>query len=152
MDIIFWIKEYLKQCKFGDRKNKKYKKVFNDLNVEARFGSGKDAFVKCMGFFGGDNKFTKGYYPTFLFYMQEEFLILSYGHSVTNELEPKNIWDENIRNNRKQIKEFDVTHGKKDYSGSYVHTYYEPKFIDNDVIFYRNNEKISDQKFLAEIK
>ena len=82
MDIVYWIKEYLKQCNTNETKYSKYDQIFSDLEVKARFGSGQGAYAKCMGFFGGGHEFTNGYYPTFLFYVKEQFLFLSSIHRV----------------------------------------------------------------------
>ena len=126
MDITKAIREFLVPGQKSTNANlDRYPKEYLGLEVDLSFGLGMPSKVRWMGFFGDGHTVQNGYYPTFLFYEKENKLMLVYGVSVTEKLNIEDVWDENIRTTKKQIKDYKLEHSKKnDYSKSYVHHYY----------------------------
>ena len=153
MDIIQATREFLVPGQKSTNANLyRYPQEYLGLKVDLSFGLGMPSKVRWMGFFGNGHTVQNGYYPTFLFYEKENKLMLVYGISVTEKLNIEDVWDENIRTTKKQIKDYKLEHSKKnDYSKSYVHHYYEPKKVNGEFIFYRDNKVISDEQFLSEL-
>ena len=132
MNITEAIKEFLIPGQKNNNEDNyhKYPKEYDGLEVRVSFGNGNKAKVKWFGFFGEGHTPQNGYYPTFLFYEDENKLMLVYGISSTKKLDIEDVWDENIRKTKKQIKDYKLQHSKKnDYSKSYVHHYYDPKKV-----------------------
>ena len=154
MDITEAIKEFLVPGQKNNNEDNyhKYPKEYDGLEVRVSFGNGNKAKVKWFGFFGEGHTPQNGYYPTFLFYGDENKLMLVYGISSTEKLHIEDVWDENIRKTKKQIKDYKLQHSKKnDYSKSYVQNYYEPKEVNGEYVFYRDNKLISDEQLLSEL-
>ena len=154
MNITEAIKEFLIPGQKNNNEDNyhKYPKEYDGLEVRVSFGNGNKAKVKWFGFFGEGHTPQNGYYPTFLFYEDENKLMLVYGISSTKKLDIEDVWDENIRKTKKQIKDYKLQHSKKnDYSKSYVHHYYDPKKVNGKYVFYRDNILISDEQLLSEL-
>ena len=83
-----------------------------------------------------------------MFYKEEGKLILSYGIREEGK-KPKNTWDKNIHETKTKISDF--IEKPKRYGDSYVHKHYDPRIENDEVVFYRNNEKLSEEKLYEEL-
>ncbi|MRG44262.1 DUF3578 domain-containing protein [Chitinophaga sp. SYP-B3965] len=71
-------------------KTKEYKGVFNGLDIKASFGTGNSAIIPWLALLGKGQKVSQGIYPVYLYYKEQNVLILAYGVSETNE--PDRTW------------------------------------------------------------
>ena len=145
MDLDF-LKKFIKQTNTGSLKTKEYPKKFLDFFIKVSFGQGTLANIPWIAF---RKTVSSGpYYPVYLFYKEEEKLILSYGIREEGK-KPQNTWDKNIHETKTKISDF--IENPKRYGDSYVHKYYEPRIENDEVFFYRDNEKLSEDKLLQEL-
>ena len=145
MDLDF-LKKFIKQTNTGSLKTKEYPKKFLDFFIKVSFGQGTLANIPWIAF---RKTVSSGpYYPVYLFYKEEGKLILSYGIREEGK-KPQNTWDKNIHETKTKISDF--IENPKRYGDSYVHKYYEPRIENDEVFFYRDNEKLSEDKLLQEL-
>ena len=145
MDLDF-LKQFVKQANTESQKTKQYPKKFLDFFIKVSFGQGSLANIPWVAFRKTES--SGPYYPVYLFYKEEGKLILSYGIREEGE-KPKYTWDKNIHETKTRISHF--IEKPKRYGNSYVHKYYEPKIENDEVLFYRDNEKLSEDKLLQEL-
>jgi len=91
--VIF---EYLKQSQTDNLKTKHYPKEFLGFKVKISFGMGAPARIPWIAFITEEMQVSNGFYPVYLYYKEENKLILSYGISETYEFDstwPKEITD-----------------------------------------------------------
>lgn len=77
--------EYLSQAQTDNLKVSSYPKEFSDLKVRISFGMGAPARIPWIAFIVDTMQVSNGFYPVYLYYKEEQTLILSYGISETNE-------------------------------------------------------------------
>ncbi len=97
---------------------------FLGLQVKASFGQGRATAVPWIGFFGYGQKTEEGIYPVFLYFKEQERLVLAYGLSENNP--PDRLWS-GIEG-RETIREYFVAHElgtPARYGSSIVHSVYE---------------------------
>ena len=143
MDLDF-LKKFIKQTNTGSLKTKEYPNEFLDLRMRVSFGEGTLAKIPWIAF---RENISDGYYPVYLFYKEEGIMILSYG--ISEKRKPINSWDQNIHDTKTSISNFIDKPWK--YGDSYVHKYYEPRIEDDEVFFYRDNEKLSEETLYEEL-
>ena len=85
---------------------------------------------------------SNGYNPVYLFYKEQGLLILSYGISETHI--PEKSWAPSIHETKTKI--IDFIENPYRYGDSYVHKHYEPKIEGDQVCFYRDDKKISEEQ------
>lgn len=76
---------FLKQAQVGDLKTKHYPRYYNDLKVKVSFGQKNLAKIPWITFTNKFNKTSKGIYPVYLYFKDQNILILSYGISETEK-------------------------------------------------------------------
>jgi predicted nuclease of restriction endonuclease-like (RecB) superfamily len=77
--------EYLRQAQTDNLKVSSYPKEYSDLKVRVSFGMGAPARIPWIAFMVDNMQVSNGFYPVYLYYKEEQTLILSYGISETNE-------------------------------------------------------------------
>lgn len=82
--------EFLKQALTDNLKYSKYKKYFDGLDVKVSFGQGGSAKIPWISFLRKGITTANGIYPVYLYFKNENLLILAYGISETNV--PKYKW------------------------------------------------------------
>lgn len=122
---------FIIQASEGSLKTSRYPKEFLDLKMKVSFGMGMAARVPWISFTAPGMSASNGYFPVYLFYKDQNILVLSYGISETSEA-PIN-WTEEIRDTKKTI--LDLVPGAARYGNSYVHKTYTPKIIESTVEF-----------------
>ena len=143
MDLDF-LKKFIKQTNTGSLKTKEYPNEFLDLRMRVSFGEGTLAKIPWISF---RKTVSDGYNPVYLFYKEEGLLILSYG--IMEKRKPVKSWDENIHETKTKISDFIDNPWR--YGDSYIHKHYEPRIEDDEVFFYRDNEKLSNETLYKEL-
>jgi len=85
------IQEFLEQSKTDNLKTKQYPKAYGELKVKVSFGAGNQAEIPWIALLKEPNKVTDGIYPVYLYFKNEQKLILAYGLSETND--PAALWN-----------------------------------------------------------
>jgi 5-methylcytosine-specific restriction endonuclease McrBC GTP-binding regulatory subunit McrB len=76
---------FLKQAKTDDLNTSHYPRLYNDLKVKVNFGQKNLAKIPWIAFTNKFNKTSKGIYPVYLYFKEENLLILSCGISETEK-------------------------------------------------------------------
>ena len=92
---------------------------------------GMAARVPWISFTAPGMSASNGYFPVYLYYKEQNVLVLSYGISETSEA-PVN-WTREIQDSKETISS--VVLGAARYGNSYVHKTYSPKVVGNSVNF-----------------
>lgn len=112
--VIF---EYLKQSQTDNLKTKHYPKEFLGFKVKISFGMGAPARIPWIAFITEEMQVSNGFYPVYLYYKEENKLILSYGISETYEFD--STWPKEITDAAETITEY-FKHKVPRYGNSYV--------------------------------
>lgn len=81
---------FLQQAKTENLKTSNYLKKYLNLDVKVSFGQGVPANIPWISFLRDGITTSEGIYPVYLFFKNQDILILAYGISETNE--PKLKW------------------------------------------------------------
>jgi len=144
MDLDF-LKKFIKQTNTGSLKTKEYPNEFLDLRMRVSFGEGTLAKIPWISF---RKTVSDGYNPVYLFYKEQNILILAYGISETHI--PETSWTREIHDSKTKISNFIENPFR--YGDSFVYKHYEPEIKNGDVIFCRDGKEISDEELLQELK
>jgi hypothetical protein len=142
--------EFIIQANEGSLKTSKYQKDFLDLRMKVSFGMGMAARVPWISLTAPGMSASNGYFPVYLFYKEQNVLVLSYGISETSEAAIN--WTTEIQESKPLIA--DSVPGAARYGTSYVHKLYVPNIVGNSVTFLESGKEVgSDQldKDLLEI-
>lgn len=121
--------KFLSQVLTTNLKTKGYVDSYENLKVKVSFGQGAAARIPWISFLGKGQSTSDGIYPVYLYYKEEELLILAYGVSETNT--PSTFWDQN---NKETITDFFENRNKKParYGGSFVFREYQIDQLPSD--------------------
>ena len=143
-----FLKEFIKQTKTDSLKTKDYPKEFLDLKMKVSFGQGALAKIPWVALRAPEMPVSNGYNPVYLYYKEQNILILAYGISETHI--PEISWTKDIHDTKTKISDFIDKPFR--YGDSYVYKHYEPRIENQEVLFYRDNHKLSDEKLHEELK
>ena len=103
--------------------NQERKPNYNDLKVEAKFGTGLASAIPWIAFLSENDTVQDGIYPVYLHYKEKNILILAYGVSETKE--PNRTW--NLQNGESINDYFLKSYSQKaeKYGASFVYKVYE---------------------------
>lgn len=123
MKMSIDLEHFLKQTQTKDLRTQFYARKYQGLTVEIGFGQGTVAQIPWMSFLYKGQKTSHGIYPVYLYYKQEDLLILAYGVSET--VPSKITWK--INHGRDTVQTFLKKQGKKPerYGQSYVFKVYD---------------------------
>lgn len=82
--------KFISQAKTDDLKYSSYPKSIKDLELKISFGQGNQARIPWISLLKKPNSTSNGIYPVYLYFKEEELLVLAYGVSETNT--PKFEW------------------------------------------------------------
>jgi 5-methylcytosine-specific restriction protein B len=101
--------------------------VYDDLKVEAKFGTGRASAIPWIAFLSKYDTVQNGIYPVYLYYKEKNILILAYGISETYE--PNRSW--NLKNGIKINEYFLSTYNQSavKYGDSFVYKVYDLKKV-----------------------
>jgi len=112
------LQQFLEQAKTPNLATKQYPATHQGLTMRVSFGAGNQAHVPWIGFLTPGQSPTKGIYPVYLYYKEDNLLILAKGVSSTNKSEADWEGDELVT-----VEEYFIeTLGKKPirYGESYI--------------------------------
>jgi 5-methylcytosine-specific restriction protein B len=140
--------KFLDQSKTNDLKFSKYNKKFLDLDVKVSFGQGGPANIPWISFLRDGMSTSKGIYPVYLYYKNEDLLVLAYGISETNL--PEENWPiEGLKTIEKYFSENNLKKPYR-YGKSYIYKVYNIKEgLDKSTI---NDDLINILNFYKSIK
>jgi 5-methylcytosine-specific restriction protein B len=95
------LSKFILQAKEGSLKTAEYPKEFLDLKMKVSFGQGVLARVPWISFTAPEMTTSNGYYPVYLFYREQNILILAYGISETSEY--GEVWSKEVTENKTRI-------------------------------------------------
>jgi len=78
------LKNFLRQARTTDLKTKDYLKEYNSLRVKVSFGQGNNAVIPWIAFLRNGQTVQNGIYPVYLYFKNNNKLILAYGISETH--------------------------------------------------------------------
>lgn len=142
-----FLSDFVKQAGTANLKTKDYPRELLDLRLRVSFGMGTQSRVPWVQIVSPDMPTTNGYYPVYLFYKEQNVLILAYG--IGEEFDSTS-WNPEIHANRKKIEDFLDKPFR--YGNSYVHSYYEPIVKNGAVTFLRDGVQVSADTMLTELK
>lgn len=143
-----FLKDFIKQTQTDSLKTKDYPKEFLDLKMKVSFGQGALAKVPWVALRAPDMPVSNGYNPVYLFYKEQNTLILAYGISETHI--PEVSWTKDIHDTKTKISDFIENPFR--YGDSYVYKHYEPLVENDEVSFLRDGEIISTEDLENELK
>lgn len=138
------LENFILQSKTNNLKVLNYPKIFADLKMKVSFGQGVPARVSWISFLAQEMQTSNGFYPVYLFYKNENKLILAYGVSETSEY--PTTWPSEIINNNKQIK--DYLNNPPRYGDSFLFKSYSIEINNNKVSFETDDKKIQTSENL----
>ena len=116
--------------------------------MKVSFGQGALAKVPWVVLRAPDMPVSNGYNPVYLFYKEQNTLILAYGISETHI--PEVSWTKDIHDTKTKISDFIENPFR--YGDSYVYKHYEPLVENDEVTFLRDGETISTEELENELK
>lgn len=147
MDISF-LRQFISQAQTSNLKTKEYPKEIENLRLRVSFGMGTQSKVPWVQVVAHEMPTTNGYYPVFLYYKEQNVLILTYG--IGESFDENESWNEEIRTTGTRIDEF--LDNPFRYGNSFVFKSYEP-LIEGDVIkFIRDGNEVTDDQIANELK
>ena len=144
--IFETLSKFIMQTKEGSLKTASYPKEYLDLKMKVSFGMGQLANVPWISFTAPEMSASNGYFPVYLFYKEQNILILSYGISETSEYGEG--WSTEVTEHRQRISE---VINKPKYGDSYVSEIYVPEIKDNKVVFTKDGNEITNEQVEKEL-
>lgn len=138
------LENFILQSKTNNLKVLNYPKIFADLKMKVSFGQGVPARVSWISFLAQEMQTSNGFYPVYLFYKNENKLILAYGVSETSEY--PTTWASEITNNNEQIKNY--LSNPPRYGDSFLFKSYNIEINNNKVSFQSDDKKIQTNENL----
>ena len=145
-DMYEIIKKFLDQAQTDDLKTQDYPDSLGDLEMRVSFGQGNQAMVPWTAFLSSKNEVRDGIYPVYLYYKEENALMLAYGVSETND--PNKEWSKEVRENHPKIFSFfdeDVPR----YGDSFVKEAYKVE-VGDEISLFKNYESEEQKKVTAQ--
>jgi Endonuclease NucS/MrcB-like, N-terminal domain len=133
------LNSFITQAKTDNLKTSQYPKNFLDLKMKVSFGQGVPARIPWISLLAEEMQTSHGFYPVYLFYKNENKLILAYGISETSEFASS--WPPELIENKVKIS--DYINNPARYGDSYVFKSYIPKILSNEknVKFFNDDEQ-----------
>ena len=144
------ISNFILQSKTTNLKSSQYPKEYLDLDVKFSFGMGTPAKISWASIHNNEIRNTKGINCVYLYYKEENILILAYG--IMEAFVGGDTWSNEVSDNNPTIAEYFETNSFKKpyrYGDSYVFKSYEPKVENGTVSFinHKNGNTISGEQF-----
>ena len=140
------LNEFIIQANEGSLKTARYPKEFLDLKMKVSFGMGVAARVPWISFIAPGTT-SNDYHPVYLFYKEQNILILSYG--VRESSEAPTDWPFEIQNSKTKIA--DALPGAARYGDSYVHKSYSPTIEGDSVTFKSDDQQVTPENLNQDV-
>ena len=149
------ISNFILQSKTTNLKSSQYPKEYLDLDVKFSFGMITPAKISWASIHNNEIRNTKGINCVYLYYKEENILILAYG--IMEAFVGGDTWSNEVSDNNPTIAEYFETNSFKKpyrYGDSYVFKSYEPKVENGTVSFinHKNGNTISGEQFDKDLK
>ncbi len=131
MNPLEFLSKFIIQAGENNLKTLEYPREFDNLKMKVSFGMGMAARVPWISFTAPGISASNGYFPVYLFYKEQNVLVLSYGISETSQYPVS--WNPEIRESHELISE--VVPGAARYGDSYVFKIYIPEISETSVDF-----------------
>jgi len=138
-----YLSDFILQSLTDNLKTAHYQKEFLGLKMKVSFGQGALANIPWISFTGVDMKVSNGFYPVYLFYKNENILILSYGVSETFKHNGEG-WPKEITSRKTKISTFLSNPSR--YGSSYVFKFYNVAVENSNVYLSRYKEDIIEKE------
>lgn len=122
-----FISDFIIQSQTNNLKTLNYPKDYLDLDVKFSFGMGTPAKISWASIHNNDIRNTKGINCVYLYYKNENILILAYG--IMEAFVGGDTWSEEISDNNPTIAEYFENNSLKKpyrYGDSFVYKAYQP--------------------------
>ena len=148
------ISNFILQSKTTNLKSSQYPKEYLDLDVKFSFGMGSPAKISWASIHNNDIRNTKGINCVYLYYKEENILVLAYG--IMEAFVGGDTWSNEVSDNNPTIAEYFETNSLKKpyrYGDSYVFKSYEPKLENGTISFidHKNGNTISGDQFIKDL-
>ena len=149
MTDVSFLKDFLRQSRTGDLKTKGlYPESILDLDLKVSFGVGKSAHVPWISFLSLGMSTQNGYYPLYLYYKDEQVLVLAYGISETVEYDEP--WSQKIMS--QGIKASELLNKPVQYDKSYVFKSYDIVFSGEEIEFFSADQALALEDLSADLE
>lgn len=139
LDFKNYLDKFILQSHEDSLKTSEYPKEFLELSMKVSFGMGAKARVPWISFTAPEMTVSNGYYPVYLYYKEQNTLILSFGISETNEY--SETWPSEIVSDKIKIQ--DHISAPPRYGNSYVFKSYTPNISNNKVTYLKDGAELS---------
>jgi hypothetical protein len=140
MDTKDLLARFLIQAQGSDLKTSTYPREWRGFKLKVSFGMGVPARVPWVAFTAPEITVSNGYYPVYLYYKEQNVLILSYGISETSEY--LETWPLEITSSLETIKSYFGSNVPR-YGDSYVFRGYDVRLSGSTPLI-RNRDKDPD--------
>lgn len=140
--------KFILQSQTDNLKTSEYQKEYLDLKMKVSFGMGQRAKVPWISFTASGMSTSNGYYPVFLYYRDDDVLILTFGLSEQSEYGES--WAPNIIEGKQKISEF-ISNPPR-YGDSYIFKLYYPKVNGDRVNYQRDDLEVATNLIDSELE
>jgi hypothetical protein len=140
MNPLEFLSKFIIQAGENNLKTLEYPREFDNLKMKVSFGMGMAAKVPWISFTAPGISTSNGYYPVYLFYKEQNILILAYGISETSQY-PAN-WAKEIQDDSELVSE--VVPDAPRYGDSYAFKSYTPEILGTKVTFRDGSGQTAD--------
>lgn len=140
--------KFILQSQTDNLKTSEYQKEYLDLKMKVSFGMGQRAKVPWISFTASGMSTSNGYYPVFLYYRDDDVLILTFGLSEQSEYGES--WAPNIIEGKQKISEF-ISNPPR-YGDSYIFKLYYPKVNGDRVNYQRDDLEVAPNLIDSELE
>ena len=141
MEIGEELKKFITQANLGkSHKTSEYPKFFDNFKFKVSFGQGRAARIPWIAILGEGIYVQDGYYPAYLYYKEQDKLILSY--TISETYQSKETWSETILGESKKISE--VIMDAKKYGDSFIYKTYN--ISNGDILEDGTKRKLSNRE------
>lgn len=144
---VDFLDRFIRQAHEGNLKTSHFPKEYSDLKMKVSFGMGMPARIPWITFTAPGMSTSNGYYPGYLYYKDEEVLVLGFGISETSEYATN--WPQQIQDTYPKV--VDVISKPARYGDSYVFKNYQIKIETNGIQFLENGQKVESTRLLEDL-
>lgn len=138
--MINTLKKFILQSQTNNLKTSEYPKEFLDFDMKVSFGMGTPAKISWLSIHNQEIRSTKGINCVYLYYKEENILVLAYG--IMENFLDEDTWPKDIKTNNQTINDYFNEASLKSpyrYGDSFVFKVYTP-IIKSEKVFFLNNK------------
>ena len=152
--MFLQLQDFILQSQTKNLKTSSYSKEFNDLDLKVSFGMGTPAKISWISVHNQEIRSTKGINCVYLYFKNENILILAYG--IMENFVKEDTWPNNILNNNQSINKFFNDNLKSSpyrYGDSLIYKAYSPIIKNGKVFFsyYNSNNELHENQITNDI-